>query len=50
MPDFCKDSIAEGETPPAPIINAFFIYELSNSFRYAACKPNTSVFSPIILS
>ena len=47
-PDFCKDSITEGETPPAPMINAFLLEALSISFKYAACSPKTSVFSPTI--
>ena len=46
-PDFCKDKITEGDTPPAPITNAILLRQLSISFKYAACNPNTSVFSPI---
>ena len=32
-PDFCKDRITEGETPPAPITKAVLLAQLSISLR-----------------
>ena len=32
-PDFCNESITEGETPPAPITSAFLFWALSTSFK-----------------
>ena len=33
IPDFSKDNITDGETPPAPITKVFFFEELSTSFK-----------------
>ena len=45
--DFNNEKITDGETP-APITKAFLFSALLISFKYAACNPNTSVFSPTI--
>ena len=48
--DFCSAKTTEGDTPPAPIIKALLFLVSLISFKYAACKPKTSVFSPTRVS